>query len=302
MHSRYANHEGIDWRIKAALQRVFSSLPLVGEQVNYLCQRLLGSFPTSKARFFDFATTDLLHIQHLERRSSVPLDRAVFYEFGGGWELRGPAIFWAMGVEHQTVVDIRHLLRPHLFEHTLRTLMSLESELGLKRVPRDSRPELQRYGIRYLAPCDSTHVPLSDGSVEVVVSTNTLQHIPAAVLPKVMEECRRILRPGGLISFYVNYCDQYSYTDRRITEQNFLRYSDFAWRFFNPPLHYQNRLRHSDYVKLFRASLFETVEEVTTQGPELTANSVHPSFLRYGLSDLAIRDGYFLLRKPLLQP
>ena len=301
MEPRYAHREGIDWRVKAAMQRVFSSLPLVGEKVNYLCQRLLGSFPTSETRFIDFATTDLRHIRHLDRFSSVPIDKAIFYELGGGWELRGPAIFWAMGVEHQTVVDIRHLLRPYLFGRALQKLISLQSELGLKRVPRDSNPELRRYGIRYLAPCDTTQVPLPDSSVDIVVSTNTLQHIAAATLPKVMEECLRILRPGGLISFYVNYCDQYSYTDPQISEQNFLRYSEFWWRFFNPPLHFQNRLRHSDYVCLFRVSQLQTLEEVTTKGPEIPVTQVHRSFLRYEASDLAIRDAYFLLRKPLSQ-
>lgn len=55
--------------------------------------------------------------------------------------------------------------------------------------PRGSRP------LRMLC-ADATNLPLRSGSVDVVVAVNGLCHTPKAA---VLDECRRILRPGGKI-------------------------------------------------------------------------------------------------------
>lgn len=44
-------------------------------------------------------------------------------------------------------------------------------------------------------------IPLPDGSVDAVVSAYFWEHIPPAVKPAILQECRRILRPGGKIVF-----------------------------------------------------------------------------------------------------
>ena len=63
------------------------------------------------------------------------------------------------------------------------------------------------------------------------------------------------------MSFIIDYCDHYSYFDKNISAYNFLRYPDSTWRLFNPSLHYQNRLRHRDYLDLIKSAGFEILEE-----------------------------------------
>jgi len=80
-------------------------------------------------------------------------------------------------------------------------------------------------------------------------------------IPLIFRECSRLLKKCGLMSFIIDYQDHYSYADNRISVYNFLKYSDSTWRWFNPSLHYQNRLRHPDYIRLLQETGFEVVEE-----------------------------------------
>src|SRR5438067_829197 len=104
------------------------------------------------------------------------------------------------------------------------------------------------------------------GSVDCITSTNTLEHIPPDDLAAILRECYRILAPSGLVSLDIDYQDHYSFFDPRITAYNFLRYSARTWSFFSPSLHYQNRLRHPDYLELVKAAGFKIIEEKRTDG------------------------------------
>lgn len=44
-------------------------------------------------------------------------------------------------------------------------------------------------------------IPLPDGSVDAVVSSYFWEHIPPDIKPRILQECRRILRPGGKLIF-----------------------------------------------------------------------------------------------------
>jgi hypothetical protein len=117
-----------------------------------------------------------------------------------------------------------------------------------------------------------------------------------------MIECRRLLRDDGLAAFVIDYRDQYSYSDSAIGPYNFLQFSDEEWARFNPPLHYQNRMRHSDYLRVFEQTGFEPVVEVGAHPDSAIAQSfdeIKPAarFAPYDVQDLEIVRGEFVLRK-----
>jgi hypothetical protein len=66
-----------------------------------------------------------------------------------------------------------------------------------------------------------------------------------------MRECHRLCHSGSVLSLKIDYSDHYANADLTISKYNFLRYSAAEWRKYNPSLHYQNRLRHCDYRKIF---------------------------------------------------
>jgi hypothetical protein len=80
-----------------------------------------------------------------------------------------------------------------------------------------------------------------------------------------------------------------------------LYYADEEWEKYNPSLHYQNRLRHRDYVELFAQQGFEVLEERRLESDERTLVQLDTSrlavrFRRYELAELAVRKCTFLLR------
>lgn len=219
-----------------------------------------------------------------------------------------PLAFYSFGVNRQVVVDKRKLVRSELVSDTVKKIEQAScSEIRRKpaMIPsgRDMSEVLEKnYGITYRAPCDAAHTGLAPGSVDYITSTSTMEHIPFDSLKAILAECRRILCDGGLLSSIIDYDDHYSYFDSKISRYNFLKYSEPFWMIFNSKLHFQNRLRHSDYTDLFRAAGFEIVEEQlkAAQEAELRAIAQLPlarRFRSYNIHDLAVHSAIIVARK-----
>ncbi len=264
------------WLAKAALQRLLGTLPQ-GERLNYVFQRhVLRSFPVGDAGLRQKFTRAVTHLAAYEEFGpGVPLQEATLYEFGAGWDLAIPLAYAMLGAGRQILVDIRPSARLELVNHSIASLGRLQPELEeaagrpLRELggPVSTLAELEtRFGIRYLAPCDARATGLPEGSVELITSTDTCEHIPHDDLAEIFAECRRLLRPGGAFSCRIDLQDHYSYFDSSLSRYHFLRFGDRVWSLVNSPLHFQNRLRAPEYLGLVRAAGFELVRE-TPSGP-----------------------------------
>ena len=300
------------WQAKAALMQVFSRLPL-GQDLHYLAQRrVTRSLPLSDTKFVPIFNYAKKHLDALRRHSATRLEDAHFYEFGAGFELAIPLSFYALGAASQVLVDIRKLVRVELVNETIRSLKRIGHQDHLCRVPEDFLNDhhpggwiqlLEHwYGIRYLSPCDARNTRLETGSFDFVTSTNTLEHIPGADIGLILRECRRLLKKDGIVSFIIDYQDHYSYSDPKITPYNFLKYTDSMWRWYSPAFHYQNRLRHKDYLRLIQEAGFEIIEENLPPLSEadlarLQQANISPLFKQeYSASELAVRDAHLVMR------
>jgi len=159
------------------------------------------------------------------------------------------------------------------------------------------------YGIQYKAPYDARKTGLSDNSIDCITSTNTLEHIPPNEIKAILKECYRILKKDGILSFQIDYQDHYSYFDKNISVYNFLKFNQGTWNtFFNPSLHYQNRLRHKEYLQLFYESGFNILEDNYYGGTpsdieQIKTVRINKQFSNYDLNELAIRGTFIVLRK-----
>jgi hypothetical protein len=290
------------WLVKAALQKGMSALP-ASESVNYVFQRRVSrSLPASEAAFRRKFERAVAHVRAYEEHGrGEPLGEAVLYEFGAGWDLAVPLAYWSLGVDRQLLVDIHASVRVDLVNVSLERLRRLGPELeratGRRlRAPDDlaSADELEtRFGISYVAPRDARATGFDAASVDLVTSTNTLEHIPANDVPPILAECRRLLRVDGVLSSRIDLADHYSYFDRSLSPYHFLRYGDSRWRWLNSDLLYQNRLRRPDYLRAFADAGFEVVEEVASRPDDaglaaLARIEVAPRFRDYALDDLAV--------------
>ena len=116
------------WLAKAALQKGMSALP-ASESVNYLFQRHVSrSLPASETAFRRKFERAAAHLRaYDEHGPGRPVDEAVLYEFGAGWDLAVPLAYWSLGVEHQILVDIHRNLRLELVNGALDRLRLLRS-------------------------------------------------------------------------------------------------------------------------------------------------------------------------------
>jgi hypothetical protein len=151
--------------------------------------------------------------------------------------------------------------------------------------------DLARQGLIYRAP---HHVTDADQAVDCSCSNEVLEHVPADQLPGLLKALRAVTT--GITTHSIDYSDHYARTDPNISRLNFLRYSDEEWQRFNSGKHFVNRLRHSDYLQLFRNAGFEIVEEsaVAFRGP--LPDDIAPTFLNYALDDLAKVSGRIVAR------
>jgi SAM-dependent methyltransferase len=260
----------VRWLAKAALVKL-GSLPGAAGPHYFVQRHVTRSLPTSNRVFLRKARRAARHLEVFETHGPRrPLERCVHYEFGAGWELIAPLVLWSLGIERQILVDVRPNARLELVAHTVARLdkrhKRLSRKLGrpLRRPggPLRSLEELERrFGIRYLAPWDARSTGLPAGSIDFISSTSTLEHIPAEDVAAILAECRRLLRPDGILSCRIDLADHYSYADDRISPYNFLRFAPRTWRLLNSRLHFQNRLRRSDYLALFAAAGFDVVAE-----------------------------------------
>jgi hypothetical protein len=88
-----------------------------------------------------------------------------------------------------------------------------------------------------------------------------------------------------------------------VSRYQFLRFSDPVWSLVNSPLHYQNRLRAPDYLRLVREAGFDLVVE-NPSGPndegraELQAMDLARRFRAYSLDEVGVTILSFVARAP----
>ena len=289
------------WQYKAWAFRGFSALP-GGRHLHYAAQRYVTrSIPRSPAKIRAVYNGNFLAHMEAFKRHGAPLDGRLF-EFGAGWDLCCNIALWCLGIERQLVVDLNRHARLPLVNHVIRHYREHGIDGAIRRPDEIGSFEdlLPRYGIEYRAPCDARAMDLADRSIDMVVTTNTLEHIPTADIRTIMLECRRLCRSHAVLSMRIDYSDHWSHADRSTSPWHFLRFNDDEWRRWNPPMHYQNRLRHADYRRLFEDAGFEVLEEkaIVPDGAENAVRQIPLArrFEGYEMLDLAATAGRFLLQ------
>jgi SAM-dependent methyltransferase len=303
----------VNWQVKAYVQSALSRLPL-GDKMNFVLARYVTKTqPVSTEVFKRNAAFAREHLDSFHKFGISPIEDARFYEFGGGWDLTIPLTFYSLGVNHQTVVDLRRLVKAALVRESARRLSVGSQQFELSRNPdglanSSTRAQLvdmlrTHYGINYRAPFDAQRSGIESGTIDYISATSVLQHIPVEALRGILRECYRILRPGGLIRVLNDYKDNYSYVDQSISVYNFLKFSDEEWKRFNPTLHYQNRLRHVDHMRLFIDAGLDLIENDATRSRSASDEmlgqiTLAKKFRHYSLDDLLPVRGVILARKP----
>lgn len=308
----------MNWRMKGAIQKVLGVVP-AGDELHYQLQRRFGGLRDLSHELEAKVEDWRLMAGHLAS-AGIPIQGTRFVEMGTGWYPTFPFSLYLGGAARVDTIDLNRYLRPDLTRDMVRFLGgkletiaelskrpiadvraahdALASALAGGATPEDATGDV----VRYRAPGDAAATGLPPGSVDVVFSNSVLEHVPGEIIAKCFAEAKRILRPGGVVFHSVNCGDHYAYVDKRITQLNYLRYSDDEWARWNNRFLYQNRLRAIDFVDLARdagyAIELDTSRPHPTRLEQLAQIRVHPRFARYSEAQLAITSIDFIGRRP----
>jgi len=304
----------MNWKRKAQIQNVLSHLPGGVEVYYWLQKNVTKSLPPPESKLIEYFEMEVEHVETCREHLDVPLSEATFFQFGAGWTMGSPLTFYSFGVKKQILVDIRRLIRPELINCSIQFLQKMAETAPFTNkldqiVSKDKNRAVEQlrewWGIDYRAPADARSTGLPDNSVDAITSTNTLEHIPKQDIANILTECRRILKPGGVLSFQVDYQDHYSYFDRNVSLFHYLQFSESEWKRYNPSLHYQNRLRHCDYIKLYQQAGFDTIcdrpQELREEDVQCVSSmTVDSRYADYSVEELATRTSRTVLTKPAI--
>jgi len=207
------------------------------------------------------------------------IEGATVLELGSGWQPLIPLLFLEAGAKSVIMTDDKALMDRGYFERA-RCLLADSGH--------PVRAEFADF--QYLAPCDWAAIPSS--SVDAIWSRACLEHIPPHILREILGQFRRILRSDGVMAHIIDNSDHWEHRDKSISRVNFLKFSDLKWKAINfHPLYYQNRLRHSDYISMFRemgfAVTLSAAEVCEAARTALADMRIDPRFRSYEIDDLA---------------
>lgn len=296
------------FKYKCLLQFIFSHLPK-GEILNYLFQNYVTrALPVSNEHFI--CKVQIAYDQYLKFKqyNSINEFSQRYYEFGAGWDLITPISMGLLEFE-VTCIDLRKLIFNKLIIDSIAKFKNNAENIQFpidlgdfnhKKYPLNYLKD--KFNFTYSAPLDARNTKLSSNYFDFAGSTATFEHIPKQDLYLILLETYRILKEGGILTLIIDYRDHWAYFDKSISIYNFLIYSDCEWKKFNPSLHYQNRLRHKDYINIISKTEFKVMEEIKelpteTEIERLKILNINDKYKNYSLNELGIKGSQIVLKK-----
>lgn len=292
------------WKLKAHLLALLARLP--GGPAFY---GAVQNARAARARDADELLTRALDSLALHGEAGGQLPPGDCLEVGSGWSPWLPLLLRLSGAGRVVMVDLNRWLSHATATATTRALLERAdraavalhqepSRLRTRLAPLLQTPTLQAWldasELEYHSPADARAVALPSASVDVVFSSNVLEHVAAADLPALHREMRRLLRPGGLAVHRFNPQDHFAGGDPSITGANFLQFSPEEWQALGGAgLAPHNRLRCVQHARLITAAGFDIAVSRTRPDPrarlaiESGALRVHPDFAGMSASELS---------------
>ncbi len=221
------------------------------------------------------------HLHALGNPGGVRLQRTRAVEIGTGWF---PIVPLGLAVHGGSVLSIDK--GKHLDAQRVRLAMQMLSDLEAAGRIRSGAPERmallrelltappQTTATQLLRPLGIT-IRIADArdlsrlpeahDTNLLISNNTLEHIPAAVLQGIFSEFARVASADARMSHYIDLADHYAGHDPRISEFHFLTLGPRRWRLANNSLGYQNRLRIGDYRELLQQTGWRITRQTLTR-------------------------------------
>ena len=300
------------WILKAAVQKAISFLPYK-EDINFFFQQHVTRGVALDEIHFGYklaAARD--HIRYYRKYCTVPAAEATVLELGTGWYPIVPTLLYLAGFDRIVTIDIRDwtskerqltAIRRILDYHDTGRLQEYVETVDPQRLadlravaeqPDDHTVATLHAAIRTEARImDATQLDAADRTFDFICSNNTFEHIYAPILRDILREFKRVLKPGGVMSHFIDLSDHFAHLDPGITIYNFLRFTERQWATIDNTIQPQNRLRWRDYVAMYQELGIPIREEEIVGGDAgaLATVPVAEQYRDYTAAELAISHG-----------
>jgi hypothetical protein len=270
VNENYPNPKNMKkWILKAIVQRTIASLPYA-TQINFLFQKYVtkGVF-LSDEYFYDRLGHGRDHLNAYQKYSKKSFPQTSL-EIGTGWYPVVPIAFFLAGTTKIYSVDITFLTSKQRVKTTIAKFLESFENGRLKEYVAVNNERiralkelfdnydlytlqevLQKLNVTYLVE-DARKLSLQNDSIDLVNSNNTFEHIYPEILIPILKEFKRVLKKQqGVMSHAIDMSDHFAHFDKSISIYNFLQFSTTQWKWIDNNIQPQNRLRFSDYQKIF---------------------------------------------------
>jgi SAM-dependent methyltransferase len=260
------------WKLKAHALDLLSRLP-GGSRLSHALRWWLG---TDRLQADEHLSSPLEIVDLLRECGQSPRGK-VFFEIGTGGRPFVPFLLHLAGAKRTITADGSQRLNESSAFETGRAIQerlpAIAGRLGVNLASLRRRCEealsgaedleglLHGFGVDYRCPFDARNTALPNESVDVVCSSNVMDHMSGEKLLAIHRESFRILKPGGVCLHRYNPADRFRYVDRSILSVNFfLRDGEKRWRKDGgPALGSPNRLRMVQHRRLCEEAGFEVL-------------------------------------------
>lgn len=260
----------MDWKLKSNIQNILSIIPYsISEPLYYWIQRKFGQLKQSQINPISYLIAGIETCKKIETIGRSPIG-GIFLEIGTGRRVNIPLAFYLMGAQKVITVDINPYLKFELVKEDINYIRANQSQIEklfcgcifnnrLKSIIEFTNSEysiadlLKFCEIYYIAPADTTNLPLPSQCIDFYTSYTVLEHIPPNILTEIFKEGNRVIKRKGIFIHRIDYSDHFSHSDKSISSINFLQFTDSEWdKIAGNRYMYMNRLRHDDFLALFK--------------------------------------------------
>jgi len=252
-------------------------------------------------------------ITRLVKQHAIVKDGDRILELGTGW-LHWEAITLRLFFDLEAVLfdvwDNRQLGGLKNYLKQLRPLLSTGFELSDAELRRaqslidsiikvESFAELyQLLGFTYAVESSGSLDQFPNNSFQLVVSGGVLEHVDRRALPTLIDETRRILKPGGWAVHSIDTSDHLSHYDEKASKKLYLGFSEFKWNCLcENEVQNINRVQRGEWLELFLSRGFILVEE-DARRVDISGLRIADRFAQMDRQDLACTVLRFAFQKP----
>lgn len=299
------------WVLKALIQKIISFLP-GSHKVNYWFQKYITKGVRLSESYFEDKLVHALDHLRFAKQAGLPISFKSL-ELGTGWYPVVPLSFYLAGAKHVTSIDLNRLMTKDSLCDCIEAFQKALKENKLEQFKDYFRSErIEQLKLINCRSMDEESLLLilnfeyrvgdartlkdQDAEYDMIHSNNVFEHIYPEVLKEILQEFKRVLKPEGIMSHFIDMSDHFAHLDSSITIYNFLRYSEAQWVRIDNSVQPQNRWRLSDYEQLYAQLAFTIIQSETRPGEmeALEKTKLHKDFAHRSKEDLAVSHAHIV--------